>query len=104
MRISDWSSDVCSSDLADRLDKIEIGDRRAHRAFGDFADRPFGIGELEEEKLGIAHRPADLIGEVDDDLVARQPEILVGGVRREFGRASCREKVCQYGSSVGGAV
>src|SRR3546814_962183 len=31
-----------------RLNKVEIGDRRAHRAFGDFQDRTFRNGEVEE--------------------------------------------------------
>src|SRR3546814_4940857 len=48
MRISDWSSDVCSSDLArsDRLPGLEIGidDQPEHvaRARGQFGDRGRG--------------------------------------------------------------
>src|SRR3546814_12685044 len=95
MRISDWSSDVCSADLlarrvgltdrdaldqhagailveqrlhppmhvgldvdaagADRLDEVDIGDRPAHRPFGDLADRPLGVVSLADEQVGIAH-------------------------------------------------
>src|SRR3546814_18284707 len=47
------------------------------------------------EQLGIAHRPADLIGEVDDALVARQHEILVGGVRRADRHRADRANVFQ---------
>src|SRR3546814_2114963 len=67
---------------AGRLDGVEIGGRRAHRAFGDLADRPLGVGELEDEQFGIADRPAHLIGEVDDALVAGQHEIGVARVGR----------------------
>src|SRR3546814_10112217 len=64
MRISDWSSDVCSSDLPRRDDDAEV--------------------------LGV---------------VAEDPAVAAVAVRRldgarvhveEIGRASCRERVCQY--------
>src|SRR3546814_6979600 len=59
MRISDWSSDVCSSDLFQHLRLAETG---------------------------------------GEDQVCQQ--IALGGRRRtqphEIGRASCRERVCQY--------
>src|SRR3546814_7531011 len=66
MRISDWSSDVCSSDLADLL---------ALRS-----DDPYLQG-------------------LDNDL----RELLLSwfdtgflDLRAKIGRASCRERVCQY--------
>src|SRR3546814_8718503 len=60
MRISDWSSDVCSSDLfAGR------GDRRASRSSRGVQD------------------PARVAGSVSTRA-------------EEIGRASCRERVCQY--------
>src|SRR3546814_16083160 len=84
MRISDWSSDVCSSDLpaarrrADR-DRLHLGHRRGH------------VGDRRERRDAL------------DRVVARddrgQPEIGIGGDGRdmlEIGRASCRERVCQY--------
>src|SRR3546814_2319184 len=95
MRISDWSSDVCSSDLRARdrseidiafvagIDEVaeaktapagERGDRRAKGArLGDEADRPC-------RRLAGA-----VLGEGGEDLLEAVQEI---------GRASCRERVC----------
>src|SRR3546814_19199497 len=78
MRISDWSSDVCSSDLlAQDL---------------DLAHAPIGA-----QHCHVARAPAVL--DMDVDAVA---EFLRAGDdrsearAREIGRASCRERVCQY--------
>src|SRR3546814_4983722 len=78
MRISDWSSDVCSSDLLRRHPRLQVS-------------------------LGSTDRTIDLIREGvdcvvrvgalrDSSLVARP----LGHVALEIGRASCRERVCQY--------
>src|SRR3546814_2832163 len=77
MRISDWSSDVCSSDL-----------------FGG----PFGLVSLPHHAPGIdegvaihdfAHQR--LVGGDDAaHLLLDQRQFV------EIGRASCRERVCQY--------
>src|SRR3546814_2278762 len=82
MRISDWSSDVCSSDLLTLLLDInpEEGLRRA-QARGD-------ENRFEQETLAFMHK-------VRDGFLARakaEPQRI-----REIGRASCRERVCQYG-------
>src|SRR3546814_10491779 len=63
MRISDWSSDVCSSDLAvlGRGGLVVIDTRASHR----LADA------LRAEIAELSHLP-------------------------KIGRASCRERVCQY--------
>src|SRR3546814_10534857 len=68
MRISDWSSDVCSSDLAAGPDSPW----RAHRRGG--------------------HEPA----EPGRPGGGRGPRCPDRGPRGEIGRASCRESVCQY--------
>src|SRR3546814_6377530 len=67
MRISDWSSDVCSSDLPDQ--RGGMGEVHAPLDAGDGCGRPRG-----DRAVGIG------------DL----------GVAIEIGRASCRERVCQY--------
>src|SRR3546814_955836 len=71
MRISDWSSDVCSSDLWTA--------RRSHQRYsaGPYcdADRPRG-----RERADIT----------------RPPPYSVSRTWRKIGRASCRERVCQY--------
>src|SRR3546814_332117 len=58
MRISDWSSDVCSSDLflpdiAVRHHLLQsVGDVRAEivAALGEFADREFLLADVEEDQ------------------------------------------------------
>src|SRR3546814_7560075 len=91
VRISDWSSDVCSSDLI-ALDAVaQIDDRTACiDRLGDALDHlALGIGR---EELG--HR-------VLVDLLDAQRDTLAGTVDRqhhgiqEIGRASCRERGCQ---------
>src|SRR3546814_16727412 len=83
MRISDWSSDVCSSDLrAARIAARDLGGVDQH---GDAVDRaPVRYIAL------AAHRRArgDVIGGA-----ARGREI---DIARTIGSASCRERVCQY--------
>src|SRR3546814_11914604 len=90
MRISDWSSDVCSSDL------FEIGGQADHR---DQNVRPGG-GAIE---IGFGRgrnplpREIDAAGRVDRDRIAMaalQRHRLHR--RQEIGIASCRERVCQY--------
>src|SRR3546814_17598375 len=83
MRISDWSSDVCSSDLPGRR-----RDQRLH---------VLSVG---------AHLPGQEPGEAGRRRDRRQPQWHLersesrrrGALRRQgaIGRASCRERVCQY--------
>src|SRR3546814_18122478 len=61
MRISDWSSDVCSSDLADRRHGLVGGEEVGHqllqdRAFQIFAHpaRPMAAARSEERRVGKA--------------------------------------------------
>src|SRR3546814_10337654 len=80
MRISDWSSDVCSSDLNDigsGLVNIELGARLRYEFSRQFA--PY-IGVSYLRKAGDTARLSRRAGE---DV-------------HEIGRASCRERVCQY--------
>src|SRR3546814_5202231 len=94
MRISDWSSDVCSSDLRCATTPIEEpihGSSRHHHA--PRAAHPHDHGDR-DRRLGAHHLDAD-----QERLSARR-RLGPGGVsqdeRREIGRASCRERVCQY--------
>src|SRR3546814_6268496 len=74
MRISDWSSDVCSSDLAEAegMNPVAVAVVRLLVL----------TGMRRGEALGL-----------------RWPDIAADGASlrlREIGRASCRERVCQY--------
>src|SRR3546814_5025506 len=84
LRISDWSSDVCSSDLW----RAHRADWRVRRFWGDHPDE---AGELIHKRNGwaISYIP----GEADDEAVFRLDTMSSGP---EIGRASCRERVCQY--------
>src|SRR3546814_10873826 len=69
MRISDWSSDVCSSDLIG--EGPHLGHIVAGATLRQYRDEGLGKGSFSEQ-------PAQEIGDL------------------EIGRASCRERVCQY--------
>src|SRR3546814_6871619 len=84
MRISDWSSDVCSSDLLARNLRFTETLEGLRIDIVDDADvSMFVIGTSKLTPSG-----AKLFAEVAA-LIAEVPN-------REIGRASCRERVCQY--------
>src|SRR3546814_15521185 len=71
MRISDWSSDVCSSDL-DRLGILTRGDRPEQVEL-DLHERGIGVGDQRVEQAGAArlHRELEImivIGEAQPGL------------------------------------
>src|SRR3546814_6491904 len=83
MRISDWSSDVCSSDLSG--DAAEIPGLGGLVSGG--ATVRWGLATLAVVlQLVFSRRFLEL------DRVLPRAAVLV----REIGRASCRERVCQY--------
>src|SRR3546814_3101303 len=82
MRISDWSSDVCSSDL--RLDH-----QGQDAAVDDRDDR----GETEERQ----HAPRPQRGRIGQGRLAEFGRANGDvGLGIQIGRASGRERVCQY--------
>src|SRR3546814_19963923 len=104
MRISDWSSDVCSSDL--------LG-THAPADGGDILDALRLIGARLLGGAVLAQPAAAQVG----DVLGRDRQALALGhqtrqrgrnsgyhagvlslhlEKREIGRASCRERVCQY--------
>src|SRR3546814_13766854 len=103
MRISDWSSDVCSSDLA----RDPAGDR-PHRAVrrgqgrlpGDGGGRAFRQ-DRDRGLKRVAPPAAKSRGNVD---ILAETAILsgimieedIGHAEGQIGRASCRERVCRY--------
>src|SRR3546814_18746971 len=99
MRISDWSSDVCSSDLHMRMSELAKArnvtvvlptapDPAPFRTWGNSVvvpissrdDRVALIDALIAQVQGTAKAASD------------KPLLVIGGL----GRASCRENVCQY--------
>src|SRR3546814_13686764 len=112
MRISDWSSDVCSSDLigggtiADALESNagkHEGYRRAHAkgvCFTGYFDASGGAGALSRTPLLRSGRHA-AIGRFSTG--GGQPfatdgrNVFRAMALQQIGRAPCRESVCQYG-------
>src|SRR3546814_3668258 len=77
MRISDWSSDVCSSDLLDRA--------------GDTL--PFQRLKNKLDEIRADPRYSFMFSGM---LVSDSMAGLLAKLFRQIGRASCRERVCQY--------
>src|SRR3546814_13208993 len=100
MRISDWSSDVCSSDLTDR-NKDRVADEVKRFAPSiDFAipNGPCfsedGFLYIAEQNRVLVYPAAEFFYESPD--VAAFEVVPQGKLIPEIGRASCRERVCQY--------
>src|SRR3546814_14500001 len=103
MRISDWSSDVCSSDLliatGGRSRRLtipgsELQGIHAIRSYEDMA--AFRPDLLQSNHLAIIG--GGYIG-LETAAVARSMGLevpLIQRSARQIGRASCRESVCQY--------
>src|SRR3546814_18475805 len=106
MRISDWSSDVCSSDLPvgehaeALLRELVLGDAM------EVVERRLGAPAEREEPVHVGLRPVEYASQLvpvhdllegkllnrragDDEAV----ELLLAD--RQIGRESCRERVCQ---------
>src|SRR3546814_1730888 len=79
MRISDWSSDVCSSDLF----------RKALRANPESIDALNGLGAA-YDRIGRF----DLSRNYYERALGLDPGSRI--TLNKIGRASCRERVCQY--------
>src|SRR3546814_15222488 len=76
MRISDWSSDVCSSDLGQRRLDVGAADDLAHRALCGDLHRLLRLANVKEVLTGIGDLPLHREVDVDDVLVARQHQAL----------------------------
>src|SRR3546814_18884125 len=102
MRISDWSSDVCSSDLlASRRIGTQSGqdaNRVAGRRQRQFSDNDSRIDLIDEMRMLNQH----VARQVENTAFERAPEFLLtliegGAIRHtEIGRASCRERGFKY--------
>src|SRR3546814_12956200 len=93
MRISDWSSDVCSSDLGILVGGYQAGPflseiPRRERVIGSRGARP----SRRSNQRGSACR----IAVADRTSGENRRNTRAGGLQSEIGRASCRERVCQY--------
>src|SRR3546814_14262115 len=96
MRISDWSSDVCSSDLPEATGSIGA---QPFLLASLILDRPIRAVELAlaVQRLAEKHDALRLRWMHDDQANHLEIAAYVGQlpIRMEIGRASCRERVCQ---------
>src|SRR3546814_11032903 len=103
MRISDWSSDVCSSDLqhAAALRKIALDLGVAAEALRLLAHvehrqaEPFGDPRREGDAGGLA--TGDAVDRLVAGLALNQRAGELPALRAVLGRAACRERVRQCG-------
>src|SRR3546814_2308048 len=82
MRISDWSSDVCSSDLP------------AGTIAGHAGPSYAGSDSLRVRLVGKGAHGSMPENSVDPVVMAAETVLRLQTVK--IGRASCRERVCQY--------
>src|SRR3546814_3047197 len=121
MRISDWSSDVCSSDLGEDKDEAKKNNEAARlwisgieavkrklgvRTVYDLSATPFflrGSGYAEGTLFPWTMSDFSLMDAIECGIV-KLPRVPVAdnlpgtqpGDMPKIGRASCRERVCQY--------
>src|SRR3546814_21056631 len=104
MRISDWSSDVCSSDLTPELTRAGLLDclRKRHH-YGTTGNRMILDVRAAFDAPGMVYHDDPALGPATG---AAAEAAMMGAIvplpsgdvalRIEIGRASCRERVCQY--------
>src|SRR3546814_13803532 len=101
MRISDWSSDVCSSDLLAQheIQIVGIVERERLDRVGDVRNHLDGRAQIIATALALDDLAVDpprgdvvalVRGDAGEALVMAQIEV------GQIGRASWRERVCQY--------
>src|SRR3546814_21091431 len=103
MRISDWSSDVCSSDLVLIFGVGQIDDLREVSPPSKIAGTVLAGSVLSIAGVSILYFRIPFVGLIDlsPDLSALHTVLWVIGLSTainyvEIGRAACRERGCQY--------
>src|SRR3546814_12544244 len=96
MRISDWSSDVCSSDL--ETETPERGDAIARGL------RASGVQQAAAERLAVddRHVGGGVAAAADTRLDLPGGDLAADQHDRKIGRAACRERVCSVRVDLGG--
>src|SRR3546814_9451942 len=96
MRISDWSSDVCSSDLAYLVRFLAVSLNTLEAGLGKI--RP----SMDDAARALGARPLAMLARVHAPMM--WSTLLTAGLlvfvdvmkELQIGRASCRERGCQY--------
>src|SRR3546814_17797534 len=112
MRISDWSSDVCSSDLKGNCSKTNLvwDSRRQNTLDRKWVDRHKKLTtaqaaeikrRLSEGEYGRALAREFNVSKTSIYFIKigkHHADVMLNGAREwKIGRASCRERVCKYG-------
>src|SRR3546814_2730429 len=92
MRISDWSSDVCSSDLQWQKCPDPYAEDPSDPAGWTWTENP--VRQLMHYKL--VREKVDYATKIAPTLSYWQAAADVCDEAIKIGRASCRERVCQY--------
>src|SRR3546814_7234680 len=87
VRISDWSSDVCSSDLPHPRTPNRAG------SGGRTVAARFGVCRKDLVRAMAKVSPGEFVNQVKAEA---SKIVWPTGRETKIGRASCRERVCQY--------
>src|SRR3546814_13012382 len=101
MRISDWSSDVCSSDLnaqqhAARLSRPDNVDTGLIALHGKCRWRPAARQLLDTDSPARSGAYAASLRDINSVKSRTRFVLRVSPCVRKIGRASCRDSVCPY--------
>src|SRR3546814_13654272 len=98
MRISDWSSDVCSSDLIDRITPTHrFGGAETRGRNGGLVEAVLNIHRTRPSpSCSLAENGAHANRSLASQGIQTAVEVREPVADREIGRASCRARVCQY--------
>src|SRR3546814_8441779 len=97
MRISDWSSDVCSSDLCRPLFLLLLDSRDSGRQAQQYQRGPTALHHVPPTRMWMRTIHVSSTGGEGYLSIATQIVRRCGftHIHHEIGRASCRESVCQ---------
>src|SRR3546814_17535325 len=87
VRISDWSSDVCSSYLLGGFDELYFP------AYCEDADLAL---KIRDRGYRVIYQPLSVVIHYEGITSGRDEDHGVKSYKVEIGRAACRESVCQY--------
>src|SRR3546814_11524225 len=97
MRISDWSSDVCSSDLFRSKRRIVRKSGMKRIEIVRYGIEQFGFCVLRNRGKQIKCFGYRLVIGISEGEIIRDEPQLVDSRQFEIGRAACRARACPYG-------